>query len=140
MLTLSLPANEDSGVRLIERLRGMQRSYWRSSGDVDTVVITFKADPPIRVELDAGEIDDALAELGEMRALMQPEHPAEVPEVVVTVFNPTCACDSEPVLAHSVLHIRDPRFGWLHYVIPRDVGDELAAALVAYRTGQAKGH
>jgi hypothetical protein len=118
----------------------MLRSYWKSSGDVDTVVVTFNADPPIRVEFDAVELDEALTNLGEMRALMQPEHPAEPPELVATVFNPTWVCDSEPVLAHTVLHIRDPRFGWLHYVIPRDVGDELAAALIAYRSGQPKDH
>jgi hypothetical protein len=118
----------------------MLRSYWKSSGDVDTVVITFGAEPPVRVELDTGEIDEALTNLGALRALMRPEHPAEVPEAAATVFNPTLVCDSEPVLAHSVLHVRDPRFGWLHYVIPRDVGDELALALIAYREGQSKEH
>ena len=118
----------------------MLKSYWKSSGDVDTVVVRFNADPPVRVELDEVEIDEALANLGEMRALMQPEHPAEVPEVAATVFNPSWVCDSEPVLAHSMLHIRDPRFGWLHYVLPRDAGDELAAALIAYRRGQSPEH
>jgi hypothetical protein len=30
---------------------------------------------------------------------------------------------------HTILHIRDPRFGWLHYALPRDEARNLAALI-----------
>ena len=118
----------------------MLKSYWKSAGDVDTVVMTFKSDPPVRVELDAVEIDDMLQQLGQLRAMMQPEHPVEVPAQFSTVFNPAWICEHEPVLAHSVLHILDPRYGWLHYAVPRDVAGELAATLTDSERGTSTNH
>jgi hypothetical protein len=98
-------------------------------------MVTVQADPPIRVELDAVETDDVIKNLGEMRVMMRPEQPAYFDSVqaAYTIFNPHWACDHEPALAHTVLHIRDPRYGWLHYVIPRDVGEELASALTTHQ-------
>lgn len=120
----------------------MFKAYWKSAGDADTVIMTFRADPLIRIELDTVEVDDVLANLGEMRSLMQPEHPTDLDgtQPGSTVFNPRWIFEHKPVLPHSVLHIRDPRYGWLHYAIPRDIGETLAAELLTHRSGLSSEH
>ena len=118
----------------------MFKAYWKSAANSDTVTVTFQGDPPIKVELDVEEVDDVIRSLGEMRALMQPEHSIDAPVDSNAVFNPRWVCEHEPVLAHSILRVRDPRYGWLHYVIPRDVGDDLAATLTSHQRRASKNH
>src|SRR4051794_18636970 len=98
----------------------MFRAYWKSPGTFDTISMTFQADPPVRVELDAVEVDDILTNLGELRAMMQPEQPSDLcaAQRRSTVLNPDWVCEQSPWPADSVLHIRDPRYGWLGYVFP----------------------
>ena len=122
----------------------MFKAYWRNNAnrsEVDTVTVTVQADPEVRVDLDAHEVDDVIKNLGQMRQLMRPAHLSEFggEMELANVFNPECVCDDDPVLAHSVLHIRDPRYGWLHYVLPRDVGNVLAKALTARQTTRSTG-
>jgi hypothetical protein len=125
-----------------ERSPQLFKAYWKSAAKSDTVTMTFQADPPIRVDLDVEEVADIIRNLGEMRALMQPEHSMDLPDAADSkvVFNPRWVCEHEPVLAHSILRIRDRRYGWLHYAIPRDVGDELASTLTSHRTAPSKRH
>jgi hypothetical protein len=118
------------------------KAYWKSAAKSDTVTVTFQADPPIKVDLNVDEVDDIIRNLGEMRALMQPEHSMDLHDAADSqvVFNPRLACEHEPALAHSILRICDPRYGWLRYVVPRDVGDKFAAPLTSYQTGPSKLH
>ena len=39
--------------------------------------------------------------------------------------------EPEMMLGNSVLHIRDPRYGWLHYVLSRKSARKLAGLLAA---------
>lgn len=112
----------------------MFRASWKlSSRDVDTVTITFQATPPFEVELDADEIDSLLNSLGELRAMMQPAHPLYFTkhQDINFIVDPRWAYEQEPILDQSVLRIRDPRYGWLHYVVPHDAASRLAEALAA---------
>lgn len=120
----------------------MFRAYWKSADTFDTVSMTFQADPPVRVELDAEEVDDVLTNLGELRAMMQPEHPDDLSGGTrrSTVLNPHWVCEQTPWPADSVLHIRDPRYGWLGYVFTADVADQLAAALTDQLAGSEQTH
>jgi hypothetical protein len=120
----------------------MPRDHWKSAGTFDTVSMTFQADPPVKVELDAEEVDDVLTHLGELRAMMRPEHPGDLNEGPQrsTVLNPQWVCEPASWPANSVLHIRDPRYGWLDYVFTADVADELAAALKAQTASTGQTH
>jgi hypothetical protein len=112
----------------------MFRASWKlSSRHVDTVTITFQATPPFEVELDADEIDSLLNSLGELRAMMQPTHPLYFTkhQDVNFIVDPRWAYEQEPILDQSVLRIRDPRYGWLHYVVPHDTASKLAEALTS---------
>jgi hypothetical protein len=113
----------------------MAKTNWKLSGHVDTVTVTFQADRLFDVELDAGDIDGLLKNLGELRAMMQPAHPLYFQKDQDTNFivDPRWEWEHEPMLDQGVLRIRDPRFGWLHYVISGDTARKLAEIL-AYQT------
>jgi hypothetical protein len=109
----------------------MPKMNWKLTGHVDTVTVTFQGDRLVHVELDAGEIDGLLRNLSELRAIMQPPHPFDFTRNADTNFivDPRWGYGHEPSLGQSVLRIRDPRFGWLHYVISEDTARKLADAL-----------
>jgi hypothetical protein len=113
----------------------MAKADWEFSGHVDTVTVTFQADPLVAVELDAGEIDEILRNLGDLRALMKPSHPSHVPneEDANFIVDPLWECKHDPLVDQRVLRIRDPRFGWLRYVISADTAWKLADALTSLR-------
>ena len=111
----------------------MPKTSWKLSGHVDTVTITFQAGRLFDVELDADEIDGLLKNLAELRAMMQPAHSFDFAKDENTDFivDPRWEYVDEPLLDQRVLHIRDPRFGWLHYVISDDSARRLAEALIS---------
>ncbi|HET9848687.1 MAG TPA: hypothetical protein VFR68_09055 [Candidatus Dormibacteraeota bacterium] len=102
---------------------------WELSDDRRDVIVTFPQEPT--ASLDAGEVDRLLNGLGEIRAAMWPPYPNDYPpaQTVNALLNPSWVVegiqDSEDVL----VNIRDPRFGWLHYRISREVADQLAAGI-----------
>jgi hypothetical protein len=110
----------------------MPKTNWKLTGHVDTVTVTFHGDRLFHVELDAGEIDGLLKNLSELRAMMQPPHPFDFTKNadINFIVDPRWEYGHEPSLGQSVLRIRDPRFGWLHYVISRDTARKLADALI----------
>jgi hypothetical protein len=109
----------------------MPKTSWKLSGHVDTVTITFQAGHLFEVELDAEEIDGLLKNLAGLRAMMQPAHPFDFAndENINFIVDPRWEYGDEPLLDQRVLRIRDPRFGWLHYVISDDSARKLADAL-----------
>ena len=118
----------------------MPKTSWKLTGHVDTVTITFQAGRLFDVELDADEIDGLLRNLGELRAMMQPAHPFDFKEVEHANFmvDPRWEFGDEPLLDQKVLRIRDPRFGWLHYVISDDSARKLADALISQGNGPTR--
>jgi hypothetical protein len=109
----------------------MSKTNWKLDGHVDTVTVTFQADPPFEVVLDAAEIDDLLRNLGGLRAMMEPAHLLNFKKDgdINFIVDPRWEYDQETMLDQPVLRIRDPRFGWLHYVITPDTAKKLAAML-----------
>lgn|SRR6185369_7003676 len=81
--------------------------------------------------MDLTAVDDMLKNLGEFRALMTPEIHRVSPlgQKVFAINNPMWATEPDVMLGHSLLHLRDPRFGWLHYLFPRNEARKLADLL-----------
>lgn len=102
---------------------------WELSDDRRDVIVTFPKEPT--ASLEAGEVDQLLNGIGEIRAAMWPPYPNHYAsgQMVNALVNPFWVVegiqDSEDVL----VNIRDPRFGWLHYRISREVADQLAAGI-----------
>jgi hypothetical protein len=94
---------------------------WKLEDDYKTVTVTFPTDPPVVLQLDVAAIEDMLLTLGELRALMKPEiaKAFAVGQKVDAVPNPNWLTEPELMKDDSLFHIRDPRYGWLHYLFPR---------------------
>ncbi len=113
----------------------MSGPNWRLEDDFKHVTLTLPTTPPTRIVLTTEKIDEMLLNLGMFRSNIKPEIPkAFTPgQLVKGIPNPAWKTESDAMLGNSLLHIRDPRFGWLHYMIPKDQ----ARKLVSYLQKQA---
>jgi hypothetical protein len=99
--------------------------------DRETVTLSDEARSDLAIELDVAQIDRLLQALGDMRARMQPKiAPDWQPgRSVQAVTNPRFSAEVPPDEDFTVLHLRDPRFGWLHYSLPSAECGKLAQFL-----------
>ena len=104
---------------------------WRLDGDRQTITVTFPTVPRVVLKLDAAQVDKMLENLGHLRAVMQPGHaPNFAPgQKVIGVRNPRWLAEPDMMQGDSLLHLRDPWFGWRHYLFPREEATKLACVL-----------
>jgi hypothetical protein len=109
----------------------MSGPNWKLDEDGKTVTLTFPTEPPVALKLDAVQVDDLLRNLGIFRGSMKPEVPTKyaLGLKVEAVPDPAWMTEPDLMLGDSLLHIRDPRFGWLHYLIPKTEAKKLAEFL-----------
>jgi len=109
----------------------MNAPNWHLEDDRETVTVTFPTDPVMQLKLGVGEVEEALANLGRFRLLMKPKIAPQFPprQKVLTVHNPAWATEVDAMTGNTLLHLRDPRYGWLHYGIPGDEARKLAGFL-----------
>lgn len=108
---------------------------WNLDDDHRHVVVTFQTTPPTSLNMDIGEVEGVIAGLGLLRADMWPQVSKvyKLGQGIIDdpVIDPSWG--TEPAVInqgfHTILHIRDPRFGWLHYALPRDEARNLAALI-----------
>ena len=82
-------------------------------------------------ELDAAGLDHLIDRLGALRAGMRNQHPSAWPRrgFVDAIYNPPWYSEPELLQGNSLLHIRHPGFGWLHFSIPKPAAAKLAEFL-----------
>jgi len=104
---------------------------WNLDDDLKTVTITFPTNPPVALRLDVAGVEDLLKNLGEFRALMTPGIPSDfaLGQTVGVIPDPRWMTEPEMMMGSSLLHFRDPRYGWLHYLLPRENAQKLAGYL-----------
>lgn len=104
---------------------------WKLEDDLKTVTVTFPTDPPVALVLDTTGVDSILNNLGDFRSHMKPEIQPDFPQgqKVVAIPDPRWVTEPDILMGNSILHIRDPRFGWLHYLIPKDEARKLVGFL-----------
>lgn len=109
----------------------MKGPNWKLNDDLDTVTVTFPTEPPATLKLDAQGVEEILSNLGEFRALMKPEIPRDyaLGQKSEAIPDPKWVTEPDALMGNSLLHIRDPRFGWLHYLIPKAAAQKLAEFL-----------
>jgi hypothetical protein len=97
--------------------------------DSQTLTITFPSPPPVAIQWKAPMVDEHLQTLGKLRAGMRPEIPKTFApgQLVGAVSDPAWVTEPDAMLGRTLLHIRDPRFGWLHYLIPKEKARKLPA-------------
>jgi hypothetical protein len=105
---------------------------WHLRDDRKTVTLTFPANPPFDLNLDTAGVETILESLGKIRAAMVPGFARTFGfgQKVEVIENPSYATELELMHGHSLIHLRDPRFGWLHYVLPKPEAGKLANVLL----------
>jgi hypothetical protein len=106
---------------------------WKLEDDHRSVRVTFPTDPPVVLRFGIAGIEEILKNLGAYREVMKPEVPRKFAtgQNVQAVPNPIWKIETDPERGDSVLHIRDPRYGWLHYVLPRAEASKLGGFLTS---------
>lgn len=104
---------------------------WKLEADNKTVTAMFANDPTLTAKFTTAEIDRILKELGEIRAEMEPLVPDtfEMAEDEEPVIDPIWETSTDQSNKAVLLHLCDPRFGWLHYALPREEAKKLGGFL-----------
>ncbi len=110
----------------------MRAPDWKLDDDLKTVTLTFDTEPRVSLKLAVEAVEDILAHLGEFRGAMTPEVKRDwVPgRKVQAVPDPRWYTEPDLMRGDSLLHIRDPRFGWLSYLLPREEARKLGQYLI----------
>lgn len=124
----------------VNHLKGAKMSgpNWKLEDDLKRLTVTFPTQPPVALQLDAAGVDDLLRNLGEMRAYMKPAHPEKqaLGQKVGAIPDPAWAIEPDLLLRHSLLHLRDPRYGWLHFLLPPNEAEKLGQVLQTHAQSQ----
>ena len=109
----------------------MAGADWKLEDDYKTVTLTLRTVPSTVLKFDVAGVEEILKNLGDFRAHMPPEIPKafSLGQKVESVMDPNWVTEPEAMVGNSLLHLRDPRFGWLHYTIPREEARKLAEIL-----------
>jgi hypothetical protein len=109
----------------------MDDPQWTLSEDKKTLVITFPTNPPTAFRLDAAGVDKLIQTIGIVRFGMIPPHLSDwkMAQTVGAVPNPRWTTEPDALLGNSILHLRDPRFGWVHYMFPKEEARRLGEIL-----------
>jgi|GEM_PF-3688202 len=116
--------SEDSKIRLLV------------AEDQQTVDIGFKGAPDegwYIATFKTLALDDLLGHLGLVRTTLKPgvSPDWDTGQSVGCYRNPAWRMEIEHLAGEAVLHLRDDRYGWLHYVIDKAEAAKLAAFLAA---------
>jgi hypothetical protein len=114
---------------------------WALEPDRTSVKVTFATSPPTVFQLDVAEVEKILGNFGKLRSLMQPATQSDfaIGQKVSALPNPRWVAEPDVMQGDSLLHIRDPRYGWLHYVLPRSEARELGSTLQVQADAPAPG-
>lgn len=104
--------------------------------DQRSLVIGFRRGPDLPVAYMAkfatDDVDKLLQNVGLWRTGMQPRIPEKWESQRVTAYrNPTIMIESDQLAGDVMLHIRNERFGWLHFVITKSIAADLAKQFAA---------
>lgn len=105
---------------------------WSLSDDGKTVALEFATDPPVRIVMNLEQVEETLRNLGEFRSRMTPEVAREFEPLRRfdnVVPGPQWYTQAEKLNGDTLLHIRDPRYGWLDYLLPWADAAKLAELL-----------
>jgi hypothetical protein len=100
--------------------------------DRKRVLIDFPTSPAIQASLDASQVEQMITQLGIFRMEMMPRVPDGIlaGQAVTAVPNPAWSIEGAMDGKRQVLHMRDPRFGWLHFALSRDMAKHMANVLM----------
>jgi hypothetical protein len=103
---------------------------WKLEDDYQHVTLSLP-DQDIKLVFDVPAVDEVLQNLGDFRGNMKPEIPKTyaMGQKVKAINDPAWVTELELMQGNTLLHLCDPRYGWLHYSIPREEARKLAQYL-----------
>lgn len=106
----------------------MTDTTWQIADDRKTVEVTLDGNA---LTLTTHQVELLIAGLGHMRSKMVPEVSKQWDTRTPLRAQPDPAWVLEPggMVDGVLLHLRNTKFGWLHYVIPTDEAKKLASGL-----------
>ena len=109
----------------------MNGTEWKVDNHLNTMTITFPTSPNVAIRWTADQVDEHLRKLGELRSKMKPPHPRNfaLGQVFRGIANASWATETDTMLGNSILHIRDPRYGWLYFLFSKEDARKLATLL-----------
>lgn len=85
------------------------------------------------VDHDAKQVEELLEVFGRARSGMLPKIPETwVSATVEATRDPKFLVEGDALAADALLHIRDPLFGWRHYIFTKDLARKLGAEMIAW--------
>ncbi|KWV59982.1 hypothetical protein AS026_27165 [Rhizobium altiplani] len=113
-------------------MNNSEEPQWELDDEFKTLTITFPTDPPVAFVLDTESLSKLIEGAGQIRAEMPPPHDEtwEGGKMVDAVLDPRWYTEPDALLGEPLLHIRDPRYGWLHYALPRESARALGTLLI----------
>ena len=96
----------------------MPTAHWRFDPASNSLMLAVNGHS---FPFDTSGVDELLSKVGEMREQMQPAIPLKYTsvETVLARVDPAWWVESEAMMGNIVFHLRDPPFGWLHYMMPK---------------------
>lgn len=94
---------------------------WALNDDRKSATATFSDNPPVYLNYDVAAVEELQKSLGAIRGAMVPEVAAAPGEneQIAAIANPSWVIRPARTSGDCLLQLRDPRFGWLHYFIPK---------------------
>jgi hypothetical protein len=104
---------------------------WTFDEDRKWVTLKLSSDPHVSVKLDVTRLAQLQETLGAIREKIVPEVSRTLPQgdKIKSLANPFWVISSGEGAGDLLLHLRDPRYGWLHYLVPKSEGAKLLAFL-----------
>lgn len=92
---------------------------WKLDASHKMLTVTLPTDPPFSMNLDASAVEGLVKNLASSRSLMQPAIPSTFAKGQTSEATPDPAwvAEQEAKSGKCLLHVRDPRFGWLHFLL-----------------------
>jgi hypothetical protein len=102
---------------------------WTLDADKQNVVAKIGSEVLV---LPLAAVEGIVQGLGDYRAEMTPEVEASwaFGQTVAAIPDPGWVIEPETFLGGVFLHVRDPRFGWLHYVLPPQAAKTIGETLI----------
>lgn len=94
----------------------------------DRLVVTIEGNSCFFNGAAVSQLIDAF---GDARSKMQPEYASDVSKDLINVVRqPTWRTTATALTPEPIVHLRDPRFGWLHYALSVESARRLGQSLV----------
>jgi hypothetical protein len=105
----------------------MADATWTPNPD-GTGTLTLPLEPPISLVIKPAELLRLIKSLGELALTVKPTIPDDwqAGQKVLFCTDPTWHAATDVMTGNGVLHLKDPRFGWLHYSFPQESVKKIA--------------